>query len=116
MSKYASIGGSVTGAPTTGRKALKHDKDYQTIKHSGPTVHTSEDALEDLEIDYSVRSATDFVVSGPIAQRGGGPGRNFPTADEAEAWAHEYYGNRYKRRITDAERGGRWAILVSKIG
>lgn len=96
-------------------KSLKHDRDYSTIKQQGPTLHTSEDALEKLEIDYSTRADTDYVVSGPITQRGGGPGRNFPTADDAEWWARDYFGNRYKQRITDAERGGRWAILVAKI-
>jgi hypothetical protein len=71
--------------------------------------------------DYSIRAPTDYVVSGPIMHDmyGTAPkycraGRVFRTADLAEEWARNHFGARFRYRINDAERGGRWAMLVAR--
>lgn len=80
-----------------------------------PAYNLSDSDIEKLNIDYSTRAPTDYVVSGPITKHGGGPGREFFTADDANTWGKLRFGLRYRWRITDGEKGGRWAFLVKAI-
>lgn len=98
-----------------GNKFRKKLEKLQEVT-SVPNVHLNDDEVERLSFDYSIRAPGDYVVSGPITGIGGGPGRVFATADSAEEWARGYFGNRFRKRITDSERGGRWSILVAKAG
>lgn len=92
-------------------------KELDAAKDEVVPTHTMDDTLVGkVDFDYSTRSPKDYVVSGPISGRGAGPGREFLTADDAEAWGREHFGNRFKARIFGSERGGRWAILISLLG
>lgn len=80
-----------------------------------PTVYMNDDKLEFTKIDYSDRAPTDYVISGPIGNlNGGGPGKEFGTVEQAEAWAKDRFGSRLKGKVKEAERGGRWAFLIRK--
>lgn len=74
----------------------------------------SDDEVGALPVEYSTRAPTDYVVSGPIRYESNGRGRVFASADVAEEWAREKFGARFRSRIVDAERGGRWAMLIAK--
>jgi hypothetical protein len=80
-----------------------------------PTHLMGDDVVGKIDFDYSTRGPNDYVISGPISGRGSGPGREFLSADDAEAWGREHFGNRFKYRIRDSEKGGRWAILIAPI-
>lgn len=75
--------------------------------------------MEDADVEqstftYSVRHPDDWVVSGPLGNAGAGPGRRFANWKQAERWAREYYGERFKGRIAEAavEGHNRWAFLI----
>jgi hypothetical protein len=98
-------------------RALPGDKNEELLKRVGPTIYTSEAALENAELDYSIRGPSDYVVSGPLLGRvldTTGKGRVFKAGDDAEIWGKSHFGTRFRERIRAAEKGGRWAILVSK--
>jgi hypothetical protein len=80
-----------------------------------PTHLMGDDVVGKIDFDYSTRGPKDYVVSGPIAGRGSGPGREFLSGDDAEVWGREHFGNRFKYRIRDSEKGGRWAILIAPL-
>lgn len=82
-----------------------------------PTIVMGDDIVGKIDFDYSTRAPGDYAVSGPISGRGAGPGREFLSANDAEDWGREYFGNRFKHRIFESEKGGRWAFLViPKLG
>ena len=79
-----------------------------------PNIGMEESAVGQIDFDYSVRGPGDYVISGPLSGRmGKGPGREFVSGDDAEAWGREHFGPRFKYRIIDSERGGRWALLIA---
>lgn len=83
---------------------------------STPTQDLSDDEVEGTEWDYSDRAPGDWVVSGPLGNLGGGPGRRFVTARQAERWCREKYGADFKRMIPEAIPGDRWAALIRSRG
>lgn len=83
-----------------------------------PTSWMDEQEVRECE-DYSTRAPTDYVVSGPICGEirplgSIGRGRVFDSADLAEEWARNHFGSRFRGRIKEAERGARWAMLISR--
>lgn len=78
-----------------------------------PTITMDEDTVGKIDFDYSTRGPRDYVISGPISGRGKGPGREFNSGDDAEIWGRDNFGNRFKGRIRESERGGRWALLIA---
>jgi hypothetical protein len=80
-----------------------------------PEYHMGDDEVESMEIDYSTRGPGDWVLSGPLGQHGGGPGRRFVSIQQAEAHARALHGDRVKCRITEATLFGanRWAYLIA---
>lgn len=92
------------------------DLDDEDIEYlpSTPEVGMSDDEVENLEIEYSIRAPGDWVISGPLGAHGGGPGRRFATVKQAEAWVREKYQQRVKYRIPEATTNGgnRWAWLI----
>lgn len=93
---------------------IKHISDVQE-SNAVPSILMYDDVVGKIDFDYSTRHPRDYVVSGPIDGRGGGPGRVFLSGDDAERWAREFYGARFKHRIRESEKGGRWAILVAPM-
>jgi hypothetical protein len=89
----------------------------QPLPLTTPEYHLSDDEVEALEIEYSIRAPEDWVISGPLGAHGGGPGRRFINAQEAERWVREKYGDRVKYRIMEASNhhGNRWAWLIKGI-
>lgn len=82
-----------------------------------PTIGMDDDTVRQIHFDYSTRGQEDYVVSGPITGKSTGKGREFYSADDAEEWGRHHYGDRFKYRILDAEKGGRWALLIApKLG
>lgn len=79
-----------------------------------PEYHLSDDDVEAMDVDYSTRHPSDWVISGPLGEHGRGPGRKFDTMKEAWFWAKGKYGRKLKGRITEATLfgGNRWAFLV----
>lgn len=102
-----------------GDKSYQHKyiKQLDVTKESNtvPSVLMNDDVVGKIDFDYSTRHPKDYVVSGPIDGRGKGPGRVFLSGDDAEGWAREFFGARFKHRIRESERGGRWAILVAPL-
>ena len=90
-------------------KKIRQIKETESV----PTHTMGDDVVGKIEFDYSTRSPRDYVISGPISGRASGPGREFLSGDDAEIWAREHFGNRFKHRIRESERGGRWAILIA---
>lgn len=82
-------------------------------EHPTPQYWMGDDEVAELEFDYDDRAPTDFVISGPLAGTDG-PGRSFPDWDDAEKWAREKYGSRFKRRMPAPEDSPRWAFLIRK--
>lgn len=77
-----------------------------------PDHSMSDEEVEELEFEYSVRAPGDYVVSGPLGAEGRGPGHRFSTVQAALIWlTRRIGGNRIKQRIHEAESGGRWAFL-----
>jgi hypothetical protein len=69
--------------------------------------------VENIEFAYSDRAPEDWVSSGPLGNDFFGPGRYFETWPEAEAWAREFYGKRFKGRKPDEPgSAGRWAFVI----
>jgi hypothetical protein len=95
----------------------KYIKQINSIREteSVPTHLMDDSVVGKIDFDYSTRSPRDYVISGPIAGRGSGPGREFLSGDDAEAWGREHFGNRFKYRIRESEKGGRWAILIAPL-
>ena len=85
-------------------------------RSSTPTDDLSDDEVESTEWDYSDRAPGDWVISGPLGHLGGGPGRRFATVKQAERWAREKYGYRFKRPVVEAIPGDRWAFLIAAMG
>lgn len=69
-----------------------------------------------LENDYNyTRGPRDVIISGPLAGFTG-PGRSFPTKEEAHHWAQDYYGARgLAVSLLDYEGASRWAVLVKNL-
>jgi hypothetical protein len=78
-----------------------------------PEYWMENEDVEQQEFQYSTRHPTDWVISGPLPQ-GGGPGRRFANWTQAERWAREFYGERFRGRIAEAavEGHNRWAFLI----
>lgn len=74
--------------------------------------------VEQLNVPYTARGPLDWVSSGTLVEMETEPGRRplryFPTWDDAELWAREFFGTRFKGRIMDAVNSGtpRWAFLI----
>ena len=94
-------------------KPLGEEAEEVEVLPRVPDHSMSEDEVARLPIEYSIRAADDFVISGPLGD-GGGPGRRFSTIAAAMIWAtRKYGGKRIKQRIAEAESGGRWAFLIA---
>lgn len=83
-----------------------------------PDITMEDVEVERLKTNYSARAPTDYVVSGPLRPPGctngnKGTGRVFETAIAAEEWARERFGTRFRWRIEESERFGRWAMLIA---
>ncbi len=78
-----------------------------------PNLGMSDADVESTDFDYTTRSKEDWVSSGPLGENGHGKGRCFSTWVAAEAWAREFYGERYKgRKPEEPNSGGRWAFII----
>lgn len=84
------------------------------ISYQPPSVDSSLEEVEQSTYDYPDSPPDSFVVSGPLGPEGGGPGRRFPTIEDAECWAIDKYG--VARRLVESELGGRWAFRVKPRG
>lgn len=73
------------------------------------TVDSSKEEQSSHQYDDTPQEA--WPISGPIGSAGY-PGRRFESAEQAVTWAVGRY--KYVKRVTDAERGGRWILLVKK--
>lgn len=69
-----------------------------------PEHWMSDEEVEQMEVDYDDRSPGDYVISG-------GFGKRFWNWDEAEKWAREKYGPRFKRRVGTLDQPY-WAFLI----
>ena len=78
-----------------------------------PGCWMEDEEVENLNVSYSTRAPGDWVISGPLPE-GGGPGRRFDSLKQAERWAREFYGARFKGVIREAANEGcnRWAFLI----
>lgn len=92
---------------------LPDDEAGSESEHSTPQYWMDEAEIEKLAFEYPDRHPEDWVSSGPLAQAKG-PGRRFQSWGQAERWAREFYGARFKGRIQEAAtpEGTRWAFLV----
>lgn len=85
-------------------------------------------AMEDedvalLNIPYSTRAAGDWVSAGTLdplyaeraLENGWRRRRYFPTWDDAERWARNFFGDRFKGRVMDAvnSQAPIWAFLIA---
>jgi len=78
-----------------------------------PTILMEDDEVEHTEFHYSDRAPDDWVISGPLGENGHGKGREFDTWDQAEAWAREFYGWKFRGRKPDEPGShGRWAFVI----
>jgi len=79
-----------------------------------PEYHMSDEDVEQMDVDYSIRGKNDWVISGPLGQHGVGTGRRFPNIAAAEKWVRAKYSGRVKYRIAEAtlNGGNRWAYLI----
>lgn len=78
-----------------------------------PTISMDDEAVEFTEFSYSERAKDDWVISGPLGDSCYGRGRFFETWADAEKWAREYYGWRFRCRKPDEPGSlGRWAFLI----
>lgn len=79
-----------------------------------PEYWMEDDEVEHQEFRYSTRDPSDWVISGPLGKLGAGPGRRFANWTQAERWAREFYGARFRGRIAEAavEGHNRWAFLI----
>lgn len=77
----------------------------------------NDDDVAMLDVPYSTRAKTDWVVSGPVGEEGRGTrGRHFWSWESAERWARHKYGNKFRGRIQDAvDCGPRWAFLIAQL-
>lgn len=71
-----------------------------------------DDEVAGTQFEYSDRAPTDWVLSGPLGEEGGGPGRRFDSLEDAENWVVAKHGDRVKRAVTEAVLGNRWAYLI----
>jgi hypothetical protein len=81
-----------------------------------PTIVMDDATVKQIPFNYPTRGPGDYVVSGPISGKSTGKGREFISGSDAEEWGRAHYGARFKYRIFDAEKGGRWALLIAKLG
>lgn len=89
------------------------DKDLLPVYPSIPSILMDDEAVERTEFSYSDRAPEDWVISGPLGDSGKGKGRPFDTWADAEAWAREFYGYRFKGRKPDEPGSlGRWAFVI----
>lgn len=90
------------------------EEETEPLPLTTPEYHLSDEEVEEMPVEYSVRAPEDWVISGPLGAHGGGPGRRFATVTDAERWVTEKYGERVKYRITEASNhhGNRWAWLI----
>lgn len=95
------------------RKTIREQLEKLRDDNPIPTALMDEELIGKVDFDYSTRGPGDYVVSGPITGKSTGPGREFNLSDDAEEWGRAHFGDRFKYRIFDAEKGGRWAILVA---
>lgn len=79
-----------------------------------PEYHLSDGEVEEMEVEYSTRHPSDWVISGPLGPHGRGPGRRFNSWKAAKRWAEEKYGSRLRGRLREAAMfgGNRWAFLI----
>lgn len=79
-----------------------------------PACWMEDEEVENLDVTYSTRAPADWVISGPLAETGGGPGRRFDNWRAAERWARGFYGARLKGRVAEAAHSScdRWAFLI----
>ena len=91
------------------------EDELEPLQLTTPECDMSDEDVEQLPIEYSIRAPTDFVISGPLGAHGGGPGHRFATIKQAEAWVKKRYGDRVKYRIPEAttNNGNRWAWLIA---
>lgn len=83
------------------------------VQHT-PEYHMSDEEVEELEIEYSVRGSNDWVISGPLGSHGLGPGRRFMSMAAARRWVEEKHPGRIRHDIPEARLSGgnRWAFLL----
>lgn len=89
------------------------DSELPESEYPTPEYWMDDEEVESVAFNYSTRHPDDWVISGPLG-RARGPGRRFSSWEAAERWAREFYGNRFKGRIAEADvpDGTRWAFLV----
>ena len=91
--------------------------DEETTPARTPSYVLSDDEVEATEWEYPDRAPGDWVISGPLGSEGTGRGRWFANWRQAEKWAREKYGFRFKRRVPEAAQyGASWAFLVGPMG
>lgn len=90
---------------------LPDDESLEQSEHSTPEYWMGDAEVEDLAFEYPDRAPEDWVISGPLGNARG-PGRSFRSWGAAERWAREFYGDRLKGRIQEAQEGTRWAFLI----
>jgi len=92
-----------------GLRILADPAPTPTIPHMG----MDDDEVENTDFGYSTRGPDDWVSSGPLGEGGHGRGRAFDTWVDAEAWARDFYGQRFKGKKPDEPNsGGRWAFII----
>lgn len=105
-----------------------NELDDEEVEERTPNVHMSDEDVEALPVEYSIRAPGDWVISGPLGAHGHGPGRHFPRIRDAEEWVRGKYGDLVRWRIKEASRstnaglgdpemrgGNRWAYLIKPI-
>jgi hypothetical protein len=83
-----------------------------------PEHWMGDDEVASLDVPYSTRAPSDWVISGILGDgedsRGG---RRFYSWAAAELWARTKYGNKFKGRVKAVEDNncGRWAFLIKRL-
>lgn len=80
-----------------------------------PHCGMEDDEVAALDVPYTSRASTDWVVSGPLVE-GWCRGRYFESWEDAERWARVKYGNKYRGRVQEAgQYGHRWAFVIKRL-
>ncbi len=97
--------------------AAKPNLEAEPAGPSTPEYHHSDEEVEGMDIVYSIRAPEDWVLSGPLGVNGGGPGRRFASAPDAEAHVRKLHGDRVMWRIREASNSScnRWAWLIRGV-
>jgi len=81
-----------------------------------PDCGMDPDEVEILNVPYSTRGPDDWVSSGTLDPEYSGERklRYFPSWGDAERWAREFFGDRFKGRVLDAVNSGApiWAFII----